>query len=114
MLIFVYGTLRGGHFYMGDADFVTDGKAKGFTLVDLGAFPAMLPKAGGHVVGEVWNIDAEQIHVLDRFEGSCYHRQRIAVSVEGRKPLHAWAYVFRAGVPEDAETFSDWHRYVRT
>jgi len=115
MLIFVYGTLRGGqHPYMGDASFVGDAKAYGYTLIDLGSFPAMITKDGAHSVGEVWNIDPDQIVVLDHFEGSTYFRQRIPVYVGKRKkPLYCYAYVFRyrpSGF--DVEMFADWYKYM--
>ena len=113
MLVFVYGSLRGGHPYLGDADSLGEGTVKGYTLFSLGSFPGMIPHAGGHVVGEVYNVDPEQLVVLDRFEGHSYIRSRVAVTVEGRsKPLYCQAYVFRyrpSGF--DVQTFSDWHSY---
>ena len=116
MLIFVYGTLRGGHPYMGDAAFVGEAIAKDYTLFDLGSFPAMIPKTGSHVVGEVWNIDPDYIEALDRFEGQTYIRRRIPVYVGKRKkPLYCQAYEFRyrpGGF--DVPLFSDWHRYCAT
>lgn len=114
MLIFVYGTLRGGHPYMGDAEFVAEAKVKDYTLFDLGSFPAMIPKQGSHVVGEVWNIDPDYIEVLDRFEGGAYIRRRIPVKVDNRKkPLYCQTYEFKfrpSGF--DVQTFPDWHRHT--
>lgn len=113
-LLFTYGTLRGGHPYMGDAEFVGKAIAKNFTLIDLGSFPAMLAKEGAHVVGEVWNIDTDYVEILDRFEGNAYFRQRIPVYVDKRKkPLCCQAYVFRyrpSGM--DVPEFADWHKYM--
>lgn len=99
---------------MGDADFVADAKAKNYTLINLGSFPAMLDKDGAHVVGEVWNIDPDQIEVLDRFEGRGYERKRIPVEAGNRKkPLYCYAYIFRfRPTGYDIETFSDWHKQL--
>jgi len=115
MLLFVYGSLRGGHPIMGDAEQVDIGKAFDFTLFDLGSFPAMIPKEKGCVVGEIWNVEAGQMEMVDQFEGTGYYRQRIPVFVKGRKkPVYCWAYIFRyrpSGF--NVETFPDWHRYCK-
>jgi gamma-glutamylcyclotransferase (GGCT)/AIG2-like uncharacterized protein YtfP len=113
MLIFVYGSLRGGHPYLGDAESLGLGTAKGYTLINLGAFPGMIPEESGHVIGEVFNVDPDQFQVLDHFEGGSYQRKRVAVQIEGRKaPLHCQAYVFRYR-PRGfhMETFADWYTY---
>ena len=99
---------------MGDASLVGNAKLHDYALIDLGAFPAMIPSKGSHVTGEVWNIEADYIEVLDRFEGSTYIRQRLPVNVSQRKkPLYCSAYVFRYTPPNDVAKFSDWYRYCR-
>lgn len=114
MLIFVYGSLRGGHPYLGDADSLGMGIVDNYTLISLGSFPGMIPHEGGHVVGEIFNVDVEQLSLLDRFEGGSYQRKRIAVQTEGRKaPLYCQAYVFRYRPSGFAvETFSDWFAHA--
>lgn len=107
MFVFVYGTLRGGHPYLGDATYMSDGEVKDYTLTDLGAFPGMCPKKGARVVGEVWNIHPDQVALLDRYEGPYYDRKRITVDA-GPRRIKCHAYVYRGGI-RNRETFSDWY-----
>jgi len=71
--VFVYGTLMQGeanHRLLADAQFLGEARtAPGFTLHDLGAFPAMVPGSGQAVEGEVYAVSAETLARLDRLEG---------------------------------------------
>jgi len=74
-LVFVYGTLkRGGanHRYLAGQRFVASARtAAGFLLYGLDGYPGMV--AGGAaddaVTGEIWEVSAECLRELDRFEG---------------------------------------------
>lgn len=90
-LVFVYGTLmRAGanHSVLQRLGCTFAGHAttrEGWTLVDLGPYPALLPAREGaptaRVFGEVWQIDDHAIRELDAFEGcpELYTRERIAL-----------------------------------
>ena len=84
-LVFVYGTLKDGYCnnsVLGRADGVKvqDSQVRPgeFTMVDLGAFPALIEdKNGGRIFGEIWEVDS--LKPLDRLEGypTLYDRKRI-------------------------------------
>lgn len=87
-LLFVYGTLKRGcsnHAQMDGQEFVGPARTEaGFTLYDLGGYPAIVAEPGDRngVVGEVWRVDAEGLSRLDRFEGvheGLYRREPIAL-----------------------------------
>lgn len=92
--VFVYGTLRsddpsGKCHLMRQYGGMPYRKAtvKG-TLLDLGAYPAMLERGDGTVTGEVWSVPEAALPGLDRYEGYCY--KRIVVSADHEE---AYAYV---------------------
>lgn len=95
VLIFVYGTLRSddpsgkcGLMRRYGGEPIGKAAVTG-TLVDLGAYPAMLASGDGKVSGEVWQVPREAIPGLDRYEGYAYRRTVVEVG-EARK---AYAYV---------------------
>ncbi len=69
-------------------------------LVDLGAFPALLPGVGV-VKGVLLEIDAEALAITDRIEGyaadrECclYVRKRVEVHLDSGRTTTAWTYEF--------------------
>lgn len=71
--VFVYGTLRRGepnHHLLDARMLLRAGRTEPrFTLVSLGAFPAMIDGGETAVVGEVYDVDAVTLAALDRLEG---------------------------------------------
>lgn len=111
------GNMGCPHPWLGGAEFVGRATVAHYALVDLGSFPAMVEKQNGLVIGEVWNIPPDQIHVLDHYEGSTYFRKRVLTHIKKRrevpKPLHAQAYILRFSSGwEGMETFSDWRKHI--
>jgi gamma-glutamylaminecyclotransferase len=103
-LVFLYGTLkRGGANH--DVLERLDGRLVGpattrdrWILVDLGPFPALLPRtpeAETPVHGELWEIDDSALRELDAFEGCprLYTRERIALLHDTRE-VEAFVYVY--------------------
>lgn len=101
--LFVYGTLMPGESnYPQIEDFVIDhqpGAING-VLVDLGAFPALVP-GEGVVKGIMLLMKREALEITDRIEG--YHRDRdhclyvreeVVVRFEDRQEGVAWTYVY--------------------
>jgi gamma-glutamylcyclotransferase (GGCT)/AIG2-like uncharacterized protein YtfP len=91
----VYGTLMRGernHRQMKGARFVRKARtAARFTLVDRGAFPALLQEGATSVCGELYEVTAEHLARLDWFEGvpRLYERRTIRLADGAR----AQAYV---------------------
>ncbi len=100
---FVYGTLMPGH---GNHHRIErhvrrgcPGKITGI-LVDLGAFPALVP-GDGIVEGVVLDIDPTALAITDRIEGygpnrnDClYIRKEVTVTLDDGTQATAWTYEF--------------------
>lgn len=93
MKVFVYGTLLAGesnHRQLEGARLLAVRRTEPrYTLVDLGAFPALMEGGTTAITGEVYDVDDELLRALDRFEGvpTLYRRTRIRLlggeSVDG-------------------------------
>lgn len=84
--IFVYGSLRRGHYNhtrigLDNAVFVKETRTQpNYTLVDLGAYPALLAVGNTSVVGEIYHVDDELFERIDRMEkGAGYYASVIAL-----------------------------------
>jgi gamma-glutamylcyclotransferase (GGCT)/AIG2-like uncharacterized protein YtfP len=81
-----------------------------FTLLDLGPFPALREGGTTAVVGEVYEVTAEQLAVLDRFEGVPRLYERIMIRLEDGEMANA--YVQRGATrPHDFIPSGDWRQY---
>lgn len=85
-LVFVYGSLRkgfGNHGRLKTAEFIGYGKtvSNGWTMLDLGAFPGVVPGGKTHIFGEIYRCDRECWDGLDSLEGypSLYNRECVEV-----------------------------------
>lgn len=97
MLVFVYGTLRKGDCRAGILDdykcVAEEAYLQGFTMLDLGAFPGIIPinipTDHSIIRGELYEIDKDCLQILDNIEGyfednpqdSLYLRQKVTVDV---------------------------------
>ena len=101
--LFAYGTLmpgEGNHRQIEEhVHQARPGVIKGI-LVDLGAFPALIP-GDGIVRGVLLDADLAVVKLTDRIEGcspdpdQClYRRELVGVHVEGEKQVPAWTYFF--------------------
>ena len=101
--VFVYGTLMPGEAnYRQIEDFVIDynpGTIDG-VLVDLGAYPALVP-GEGIVKGVILRMKQEALEITDRIEGyhagrdrCLYVREEVVVRLEGGQEAIAWTYLF--------------------
>jgi len=98
--VFVYGTLLAGEpnsRLLSRAQRIGDARTEeGFTLFDLGAFPAMVRAREGIVVGELYEVDRETLAALDRLEGDPSFYRRTAITLA--PPMQAepvWTYLLR-------------------
>lgn len=120
-LVFVYGTLRSGStgamsLRFPNSKFVADTKVSG-SLYDLGAYPGLLlNESNSLVTGEVYEVDDETLHKLDKFEASSnYVRKQVELSL-GAHRRTCWAY---EPAPEFYSlstmiTSGDWIEYAKT
>lgn len=95
--IFVYGTLRSGQsrsFVLSEQLFLGQSRtASMYTLVDLGLFPAMLPKGYYSIVGEVYMVDDACLDQLDMIEGHPhFYRRETIVLDDGSKAISYLLY----------------------
>jgi gamma-glutamylcyclotransferase (GGCT)/AIG2-like uncharacterized protein YtfP len=82
--VFVYGTLKKGHVlnrgWLGEGTLVQTGILKGFTLISLGAYPALIqiPGSEGHSVeGEVWDMPVDKFEKLRAMEEGVGYETRL-------------------------------------
>jgi gamma-glutamylcyclotransferase (GGCT)/AIG2-like uncharacterized protein YtfP len=101
--LFVYGTLMPGesnHRQIQEwVHAVRPGTIEGI-LVNLGAFPALIP-GEGIVRGVVLDVDEAALEITDRIEGyspdrchCLYIRKEVIVQLENGGELRAWTYEF--------------------
>jgi len=93
-LVFVYGTLRSGQVnasLMNGARFIARATARGRLYAC--RWPAFID-GDGFVVGELYEVDDEQLACLDAFEdeGVSYARERREVRDESGANHAAWIY----------------------
>jgi gamma-glutamylcyclotransferase (GGCT)/AIG2-like uncharacterized protein YtfP len=97
--IFVYGTLMSGEpNYRLLTSSVLVGQvltARGYTLYDLGPFPALVCEGRGRVAGELFEVDDATLALLDRLEGVPTFYTRATLTLEDR--TLAEAYVLSKG-----------------
>ena len=114
--LFVYGTLmknRGNNDLLGDSEYLgkyhTDPR---WGLVDLGAFPAMVP-SNKSVKGEVYLVDDDILEAVDALEGvdfGLYKRHRVYINCPvSNLRREAWAYIYGAIIyTGDTDTMTEW------
>jgi gamma-glutamylaminecyclotransferase len=93
--LLVYGTLMTGepnHHRLRGASLVGETlTTRGYTLYDLGPFPALVVGGHGNVPGELYEVDDETLAALDVLEGHPRFYQRAVVVLDDR--TYAEAYV---------------------
>lgn len=96
--VFVYGTLKKGNPIRGLDKFAgtrflasTTTANANWSMIDLGAFPAVLPDGDHRISGELWEVDHVVFQELDLIEGypDFYTRSRVETA-HG----NAWMYHF--------------------
>jgi len=94
MKVFVYGTLmkgEGNHVFLDNQFCEYIGEAvtrRGYTLYDLGSFPAMVKCGNSSIIGEVYEVCSRTLEKLDYLEGhpTFYKRQQIILQ-DGSKVM---------------------------
>lgn len=95
--VFVYGSLKQGFHnnrVLGNAEFCGSTKTDyaRYSMLDLGAFPAVIKSGDHRISGEVYEVDDDGLERLDFLEGngSLYLREQVALC-DGTE---AWCYFF--------------------
>lgn len=101
--LFVYGTLAPGHSNFTMIEHLVRSSQPASTagiLVDLGAYPAMIP-GNGLVKGVLLEVEEEALGVTDRIEGydggggrNLYVRKKAIIRLEAGEEVTAWVYEF--------------------
>ena len=101
--VFVYGTLRvgqGNHHLLASSRMIgLDRTLARYTLVDLGAFPAVVVGGATAVVGEVFEVDAATLARLDRLEGHPRFYQRTTVRLASGRRAEMYVMALGEGRP---------------
>ena len=115
--MFVYGTLLSGepnHDLLAAARFLGPARsAPCFALVSLGAYPAMVRAGNVAVVGELYEVSADTLRVLDHLEGhpDLYQREDIRLA-DGRGAL-AYLLNRERGADRPQIPGGDWRNHQR-
>jgi gamma-glutamylcyclotransferase (GGCT)/AIG2-like uncharacterized protein YtfP len=93
-VIFVYGSLMSGfgnHRLLARARLLGPARTvPAFTLISLGAYPGMLAGGTTSVAGELYEVDANTLTALDRFEGVPHFYQRLRIRLAGGRVADAY------------------------
>jgi len=101
--LFVYGTLRPGQANFSSIEKLVVAHQPATIegeLIDLGAFPALVP-GHGIVVGDLLTLQPEALEITDRIEGyqpehpsNLYDRREVVVTLTDGTIERAWTYFF--------------------
>lgn len=109
--VFCYGTLKAGNYndirrYDSLAEYYGQGVLHDYSLEDLGGYPAIFPKKGAFVRGEVWRIREEDLGAVDALEsGYCKATGNIKLP---RETIEAVYYYFKEKRTNNEEK-NEWH-----
>ena len=114
-LIAVYGTLSRGepnHRMMRGARLVRSARTEArFTLVDLGAFPALREGGVTAVAVEVYEVTRDHLLALDHFEGVPRLYERLAVQLDDGAAVEAYVQRGRSHGTRDVIASGDWRAH---
>lgn len=123
--VFVFGTLRKGqprHYLLGGAKFIGKGVIEGFDLYYVyKIFPGIV-EGKGRVVGEVYEIDENQLLYLDEAEDvlkiknldvGLSKRVKVKVKLDEGNEVIAWCYIFIQDLDDSVKIESgDWVEFI--
>lgn len=102
--LFVYGTLMSGsksNHILAVQHYIGVGVLEGYALYNVSeAYPGIVKQADKHVIGDVYEVDANTIRKLDYHEGTnlgIYSRDIVEVIVNEKKEI-AHTYVWLKGI----------------
>jgi gamma-glutamylcyclotransferase (GGCT)/AIG2-like uncharacterized protein YtfP len=113
-LIFVYGTLKRGHVrhfalaaqrYLGEAT-----TRPRYRMVNLGSYPALIEGGSSAIVGELWEVDATCLALLDEIESvaDSYYRRGSVALAPPYDDLSVEAYFYDSDVSDLPDHGESW------
>ncbi len=112
MRLFVYGSLLSGESHaarLGGSRLVGPARTVArYTLVDLGAYPALLEGGTTSVSGEVYEVDSATLAALDEFEGHPVDYRRQSVNLLGEDSAEAYVRPRGQGPPGRVVASGSW------
>jgi gamma-glutamylcyclotransferase (GGCT)/AIG2-like uncharacterized protein YtfP len=105
-LVFVYGTLKRGqvrHFALARQRFLGEAKTRPlYRMVNLGSYPALTEGGTSAIAGELWEVDAPCLALLDEIESvaDSYYRRGAISLAPPHDDLIVEAYFFDADVSD--------------
>ena len=103
-VVFVYGTLKRGHerhFALADQKFLGEARTlPRYRMVNLGSYPALTEGGASGIAGELWEVDAACVALLDKIEAVAdaeYRRARVLLA-SPHEGVVAEAYFYCADV----------------
>jgi len=105
MKLFCYGSLKsnkGANSFLGNSKFLGEAILDGYGLYPVCTWPGIKPLEGGTVVGELYEIDENQLADCDRYEGypDLFGREEVIVYTDLDPPQthNCWVYVYNGDV----------------
>jgi gamma-glutamylcyclotransferase (GGCT)/AIG2-like uncharacterized protein YtfP len=112
--VFVYGTLRAGednHHYLRGAPLLRRAfTGPTFDLVDLGAFPALVPGGATAVAGELYDLDDATLAALDELEDHPHFYRRAEIPLDDGTLAHTYVLAGREASCYPQIASGDWRR----
>ena len=111
--LFVYGTLLKGQSnhdrYLSDHQYLGDAELPDFALFDLTVYPAILPRKGASVRGELYHVTNDDLRKIDQLEGegTLYTREKIRIRSNGVN-LPAETYVYHGNLDDSLRVPSEY------
>jgi gamma-glutamylcyclotransferase (GGCT)/AIG2-like uncharacterized protein YtfP len=113
-LVFVYGTLKRGqvrHFALKGQRLVGDARTRPrYRMVNLGSYPALIEGGATAIAGELWEVDAACLALLDEIESvaDAYYRRGAIEMAPPHDDLRVEAYFFDADVSSLPDHGESW------
>lgn len=100
MQVFVYGTLKKGfpaHSLLKDSKFITKYiTSNEFSMYDMGYYPAVTHGGNTAITGEIYDVNAEILKEIDRYEGHPKHFRRVKLPYTlYNKPIYIYLYQYK-------------------
>jgi len=115
-LVFVYGTLMKGepnHRLLSASTFMCQAfTATGFTMIDLGAFPAILAGGTSTITGELYEVTKETLAQLDRLEGHPHFYERTPIRLIGGRTVDAYVLKHDDGRSRGVIESGSWREHL--
>ena len=116
-VVFVYGTLLSGlpnHAVLGHATYLGRARTTArYTLVDMGAFPALVDGGKCSIVGELYELDPGTLELIDEYEDHPSYYRRSSVRLEDGRDVCAYFLPPKLALGSPPIPSGDWRAHAR-